>query len=316
MIPSFSHGQWRIRSRANHEDQICALIINELASSPKFSPRDKKNQWKILWNQNWTYICDRPKYDTPLEANIKIKNFQYMRIQSCLDLNQWPEYGFSMTITSGLIITTYTSCGGQAQTCHEPMVIYLFFFSPRGNSGAMQGAKELSTWITFKKNQCGRTGAAITVIHFSERHKVFLSDRNWTKQSKDSHEKSEACTYDITAERITGNKQIKEASICIYLSVLPNVHGLTATDPEARKSFTGTFLARSSDHQWDLNFWRHYLWQPIAITRSRAQVWVFHLPNHWSSIDSCCSLHLLTATMLSATLHSCLHFAASFFMWL
>ena len=138
-----------------------------------------------------------------------------MRIQSCLDLNQWPEYGFSMTITSGLIITTYTSCGGQAQTCHEPMVIYLFFFSPRGNSGAMQGAKELSTWITFKKNQCGRTGAAITVIHFSERHKVFLSDRNWTKQSKDSHEKSEACTYDITAERITGNKQIRSKHLRI-----------------------------------------------------------------------------------------------------
>ena len=127
--------------------------------------------------------------------------------------------------------------------------LLLVFFRPRRNNGAMQGSQGAHNQV----KPTGRAGSA-TVINFSERHKVFLSDRNRTKQSKDSHEKSEACTYAITAERITGNKQIKEASICIYLSVLPNVHGLTATDPEARKSFTGTFLARSSDHQWDLNF--------------------------------------------------------------
>jgi len=92
------------------------------------------------------------------------------------------------------------------------------------------------------------------VIHFSERHKVFLSDRNRTKQSKDSHEKSEACTYAITAERITGNKQIKEASICIYLSVLPNAQACSDRHwPGSEEKFYWHF-PRSSDQQWDLNF--------------------------------------------------------------
>ena len=193
--------------------------------------------------------------------------------------------------------------------------LFVLFFSSRQQRGnaRSQGAQHLNH-VQEKPMWPDRSGNNGDSFLWTPQGFPFRSKLNQTIQRFSWKIWSlHVCHHGRTHYRQQANKKQAFAYTC--RSCRMRMHVLTATGPEARKSFTGTFLGRLTSSGISTS-WRHYLWQPIAITRSRAQVWVFHLPNHWSSIDSCCSLHLLTATMLSATLHSCLHFAASFFMWL